>query len=157
MISTEILEPNRHRSYKAIYYRDQNDKVIRHVWVDDDNRIIRDYLYERRKDGQCSCVVLFGPDYITPIGIQEIVYDNLDRRIEAIQYEVCDGKKIPIQKSIFYYEAEAERCYKVVVYSRAEEPVGYVLYTYDDAGVAPVGYYNMKDEPIRKFNLERLF
>lgn len=157
MINAEIFEPDKHCPYRVIYYRDHNDQVIRHVWVDNDNRIVRDYLYEKRKDGQYNCVVVFGSDHISSIGVKEYIYDHLDRRNEVTQYELRDGKKIQIQKDKFFYEGETNRCYKVVVYGRTEEPVGYTLYTYDEAGIAPAGSYNMNNERIQKFNVERLF
>ncbi len=157
MISTEIFEPDEYCPHRIIYYRDQNDKVIRHVWVNDDNRIIRDYLYENRKDGQYSCVVLFGTDHITPIGIKEFFYDELDRIITNTQYEIIDGNKIQLVKFKFIYDGNDRRCYKTFVYGRAEEPLGYMLNTYDDAGIAPAGNFNMDGERIGKFNLERLF
>jgi hypothetical protein len=157
MIGVEVFEPNIVHPYKIIYFRNQKGKVIRHIWVDNDNRIIRDYLYERRPDEQIICVVLYGADHIKPLGVREIVYDALDRMIEDIQYEICDGKKIQIHKAKHCYEGDKGRCNKVLVYGRSNEPVGYTLYTYDDAGIAPVGNYDMNGQLLVKFDLERLF
>lgn len=59
--------------YRVIYYRDQNNKVLRRVLINNDNQIVRNYLYKKRKDGQQSCLVLFGSDHVTPLGVKEFI------------------------------------------------------------------------------------
>ena len=157
MITVEVCEPNKHRPYKAIYYRDQKNVVMRHIWVDGNDHIVRDYLYERHPEGQISCVALFGADHTTLLGVQEFIYDELNRRREVVQYEIRDGEKTQLQKTKFCYENDSPCYHKVVVYGRTDEPIGYTLYTYDDAGVAPMGSFTMDGEPIRRFDVERLF
>lgn len=157
MITIETFEPDKQVPYRVIEYRGHDDKMICRLWLDTDNRIARIYLHDRRSDRQPDCVVLFGADHANVLGIQEFIYDNLNRLSERIEYEVCDGKKIQIQKLKYYYDGESGRNNKTVLYGRTEEPVGYMLSTYDDAGIAPMGMYNMNHEPVDRFNLERLF
>ena len=157
MISTEVLEQDELHSYKVIHYRNQNNLIIRRAFIDKDNHIVKDYLYERRPDGQISCIVLYGSDYISVLGIREIIYDNLDRRLENTQYKILNNNKIQIQKVKYYYEREDNLCNKAVFYGRNDDPVGYALYTYDDAGIAPISNYNMNHERVRRFNLEQIF
>jgi hypothetical protein len=157
VITVHINEPDKHCPYRSIYYRDSADRILRHIWVDTDNSIVRDYLYEKRSDGQSECVVLYGADHVTPLGVREFFYDSLGRIIENIQYEICGGQKLQIQKISYFYENSSNRCNKTMVYGRTDQPIGYTLYTYDDAGIAPIGNFNMNHERIGKFDLERLF
>jgi len=155
MITVKVLEPDEQCSYREIDYRDQNGKLIHFILVDEDNRIFKSYLYEHREDGKTNSIALFGPDHITPLGVKEFHYDHLGRRSETIEYEISNGEKIQLNKLKFYCEGDTERCYKTVTYGRTEEPVYYTLYTYDEAGIAPIGTYNMNDEAVRKLEIDK--
>lgn len=160
MITTEVFGPDENRPFRRIHFRGEKGSIIRRVWLDQDGVIVRDYLYESDAKGRRMGAVMYGCDYEKVLAILEYLRDEKDREYAIIQYKVCNGEKIRIQKveTIFDEDGHVAKDY---LYGEADEPVGYALYAYQgsDDPAAPKGIFNMRGERIsyKDLGLEQIF
>ena len=160
MITTELREPDKFNQFKQVYYRSRG-RVIRKALIDQNNQIVKDYLYEYNDENLIECIVLYAEDHLTIYGIKKYFYCENSTRIKTTEeYKFEKGLEIRTQKAEHVYNDDDKACI-VTLYGHSEEPVGYELYGYrsGDNFMSLLGCFNMKHEKVSclGFKLEKLF
>lgn len=162
MISIQKFEPDKHCEYKCIYYRNDNGSIIRRALIDQNNSIVKDYLYELNERNKVISITLFGPDHSSIMAIKNYYYydEKLSYHIQKTEeYKLTEGEPVLTHRAEHVYEGD-DKCI-VTLYADTDEPIGYELYGYrsGDDFMSLIGCFDMNDQRVSfmDFKYERFF